>query len=86
MWEKTKMADVRDAILNSLYWDVAIPRGRLSVAFQNGCATLSGEVDRPYEKSCAEADVRRVPGVVGVKNKIAIHPFGSKSLDPLKNV
>jgi len=38
----------------------------------NGYVILSGEVDWPYQKSCAEADALRVPGVSVVVNDIAI--------------
>ena len=39
---------------------------------QNGWVTLNGAVERTYQKSCAEAVVRRVPGVVGVRNEIVV--------------
>jgi hypothetical protein len=29
-------------------------------------------VERAYQKSCAEDDVRRVPGVMGVTNEITV--------------
>lgn len=32
--------------------------------------TVRGFVEREYQKSCAEATVRRVPGVIGVNNEI----------------
>jgi BON domain len=69
--EKIKVVDVCEAVLNALYWDAAIPRDRLSVTFESGWVTLTGEVDHPYEKSCAEA--------IGVKNQIAVHPTISRS-------
>ena len=34
--------------------------------------TLHGVVERAYPKSCAEAIVRRVPSVIGVRNEIAV--------------
>ncbi|MGO9390763.1 BON domain-containing protein [Rhodoblastus sp.] len=34
--------------------------------------TLRGVVERAYPKSCAEAIVRRVPSVIGVRNEIAV--------------
>jgi osmotically-inducible protein OsmY len=63
---------VRERILNELHFDLAIPRDRLNVKFQNDWVILSGEVDWPYQKSCAEADARRVPGVTGVTNDISV--------------
>jgi len=38
----------------------------------SGVVTLRGVVDRAYQKSCAEAIARRVPGVVDVRNNIGI--------------
>ena len=34
--------------------------------------TLHGVVERAYQKSCAEATVRRVPGVTGVRIEVAV--------------
>jgi osmotically-inducible protein OsmY len=64
--------DVRARVLNALHWDLAIPRNRLSVDVDNGWVTVSGMVDRPYQRTCAESDARNVPGVVGVINRIRL--------------
>jgi osmotically-inducible protein OsmY len=64
--------DVRVRVLNALYWDLAVPRHRLSVDVENGWVTVSGMVDLPYQKSCAESDAKSVPGVVGVTNLIRL--------------
>jgi osmotically-inducible protein OsmY len=71
--------DVRMRILNALHWDFAVPRNRLKVDVEDGRVTLSGMVDLPYQRSCAEFDVRNVPGVVGVVNQIRLAP---KDADP----
>jgi len=62
--------DVRMRVLNVLHWDLAIPRDRLNVDVENGWVTVSGLVDLPYQRSCAESDAKSVPGVVGVTNRI----------------
>jgi osmotically-inducible protein OsmY len=59
-------------VINALYWDLAVPRHRVIVKVDRGVVTLEGVVERAYQKSCAEADVRRVSGVVGVRNEIAV--------------
>jgi osmotically-inducible protein OsmY len=64
--------EVRTRVLNALYWDLAVPRYRLSVDVENGWVTVSGMVDRPYQRTCAESDARNVPGVVGVTNQIRL--------------
>jgi len=67
-------ADVQVMVLNALHWDLAVPRHRLEVEVENGWVTMSGVVDRPYERTCAESDARKVPGVVGVINQIRLAP------------
>ena len=64
--------DVRMRVLNVLHWDLAIPRDRLNVDVENGWVTVSGLVDLPYQRSCAESDAKSVPGVVGVTNLIRL--------------
>ena len=64
--------DVRVGVLNALYWDLAVPRDRLNVGVENGWVTVSGMVDLPYQRSCAESDAKSVPGVVGVTNLIRL--------------
>ena len=64
--------DVRVRVLNALHWDLAVPRHRLNVDVENGWVTVSGMVDLPYQRSCAESDAKSVPGVVGVINLIRL--------------
>ena len=71
--------DVLGRILNALYWDLAVPSDYLSVKVEKGWVTIYGDVAHSYQKSCAEADVRRVSGVRGVSNEIEINPNGSRA-------
>ena len=64
--------EVRGRVLNALHWDLAVPRDRLNVEVENGWVTVSGMVDLPYQRDCAEFDARNVPGVVGVTNLIRL--------------
>jgi len=64
--------DVRTRVLNALHWDLAVPRHRLNVEVADGWVTMSGMVDLPYQRSCAEFDVRHVAGVIGVTNRIRL--------------
>ncbi len=66
------MSELRADVANALYWDLAIPRYRVTAEVDHGLVTLQGVVERAYQKSCAEADVRRVKGVIGVRNEIAV--------------
>ena len=69
--------DVKTEVLNALHWDLAVPRHRVKVEVEDGWVTISGMVDRPYQLTCAESDARRVPGVVGVSNRIRLAPTQS---------
>ncbi len=64
--------DVRMRVMNALHWDLAVPRDRLNVDVDNGWVTVSGTVDLPYQRMCAESDARNVAGVVGVTNLVRI--------------
>ena len=68
------MANDHAEVANALHWDLAIPRDKVTAKVDDGVVTLNGVVERPYQRSCAEALVRRVPGVTGVENKIAVRP------------
>ena len=67
-------SDVQTMVLNALYWDLAVPPHRVKVEVENGWVTMSGMVDRPYQRTCAESDARRVPGVDRVINQIRLAP------------
>jgi osmotically-inducible protein OsmY len=69
------MREMRTAVANALHWDLAVPRHSVTAEVDGGWVTLHGVVERAYQKSCAEADVRRVAGVVGVRNEIAVRPI-----------
>ena len=74
--------DLRVRVLNALHWDLAIPRDRLNVDVENGWVTVSGMVDLPYQRTCAESDAKSVPGVVGVTNLIRLAAQGAAPRAP----
>jgi osmotically-inducible protein OsmY len=78
---RSQSEDVRVGVLNALYWDLAVPRHRLNVDVENGWVTVSGMVDLPYQRSCAESDAKSVPGVVGVINMIRLAETGETITD-----
>jgi osmotically-inducible protein OsmY len=80
MWMQSE--DVRVRVLNALYWDLAVPRDRLNVDIEDGWVTVSGMVDLPYQRTCAESDARSVPGVVGVTNLIQLADAQRTKLQP----
>ena len=63
---------VADAVANALHWDFALPRHRIVANCDGGWVTLTGEVERAYQRSAAEADALRVEGVRGVTNAITV--------------
>ena len=67
----SQSADVRTMVLNALHWDLAVPRDRVKVELENGWVTMSGMVDRPYQRTCAEFDARRAWSASTIK-------FGSR--------
>jgi osmotically-inducible protein OsmY len=63
---------IAEAVANALHWDLALPRHRVVARCEGGWVTLTGEVERGYQRSAAEADVLRVVGVRGVTNAITV--------------
>jgi osmotically-inducible protein OsmY len=57
-----------------LNWDVLVPPNAVDVLVHDGWLTLSGNVNWYFEKTSAEEDVRKLSGVRGITNMIAIKP------------
>jgi len=72
-------ADIAAAVLNALRWDAVIPIDKINVTVSQGWVTLKGEVDYYFQKLDAERAARRIAGVKGVTNLIAVksHPLSS---------
>jgi osmotically-inducible protein OsmY len=60
--------DIREA----LKLDSDVPDERIRVQVQNGVATLEGNVETNLQKTTAEADARKVKGVIDVVNKVTV--------------
>ncbi|MDW5330476.1 BON domain-containing protein [Plantactinospora sp. KLBMP9567] len=76
--------DIATAASRALEWDAFVPVDRIQVTAANGWLTLRGEVERGYQKRAAERAVRRLTGVRGVTNLIAVAPAGDLSEEDLK--
>ena len=61
--------------------NVSIPRDSVKVQVENWWITLTGEVEADHQAQAAEREVRRVLGVSGVYNHIAIKPVTQISWD-----
>src|ERR1700733_7167868 len=66
--------DIAKQALNVLNWDLSVPKDKVKVKVEKGWITLSGDVNWYYQKNAAESDVRKLLGVMGVSNQIAIKP------------
>jgi osmotically-inducible protein OsmY len=64
--------EIAKRALNIIDWDVTVPNDAIQVKVQNGFLTLTGEVEWNYQKTAAEDAVRKLGGVVGVSNLIAV--------------
>ena len=60
--------------LDVIAWDLSVPKDRVRINIENGWVTLRGDVDWHFQKQAAEADIRNLPGVMGVSNAIEIKP------------
>lgn len=56
----------------ALKLDNDVPDQRIKVQVHNGVATLDGNVDAEVQKAAAEADAKRVHGVIEVVNRIHV--------------
>ncbi|MES2683543.1 MAG: BON domain-containing protein [Pseudomonadota bacterium] len=55
-------------------WDLRLPQGTVAVTVDNGMVELQGEVGWVFMRREAEADVRKLGGVLGVRNHIVVRP------------
>jgi osmotically-inducible protein OsmY len=76
-------SDIKRDVEAELKWDPDIDPTDIAVAVKSGVVTLTGFVRSYSQKYQAEADVKRVSGVVGVANDIAVRlPSSSERPDP----
>jgi osmotically-inducible protein OsmY len=64
--------EIAQRALNILAWNAAIPRDAVRVKVQNGWVSLTGQVKWNYQRTAAESEVRKLSGVTGVSNDIAL--------------
>ena len=74
---------IREEVQETLDQDPKISARDIAVAVRNGVVTLAGFVRAFGEKSRAEADARRVAGVLGIANDIEVRlPLFERKPDP----
>jgi osmotically-inducible protein OsmY len=65
-------AAIAAASAEALNGDKFVPRGSVTVDVNDGWVTLGGEVRHHYQRQAAEHAVRKVDGVLGIDNGIAL--------------
>ena len=73
-------SDIRRDVEDELRWDPQIDATDIAVTVKNGVVTLAGFVRSYMQKYQAEADAKRVAGVVAVANDLEVHlpDFGER--------
>ena len=73
---------IREDVLSELNWDPTLTSASdIAVAAKDGVVTLSGFVPTYWDKEAAEKAAKRVYGVKGVANDIAMQPLWQRT-DP----
>ncbi|MEJ8827280.1 BON domain-containing protein [Variovorax humicola] len=67
-------ADIAQAVERALEWNVLVPHEKIKVMVEDGCVTLSGELEWAYQRQAAEVAVRDLLGVVSVANQLVVKP------------
>ena len=73
--------EIARAVRTSLEWDAFVPDEKIFSTVTEGFVTLQGEVSTLREKTDAEAAVRNLAGVHGVRNRLRVL---SGKADPVK--
>ena len=75
--------EIRSELLAELDWDPELSGRDVAVSVRGGVVTLAGFVRSAGERLRAEADARRLEGVLGIVNAIDVHPpLTSRKPDP----
>ena len=72
--QRTSDDQIAKRAIDILGWDIWVPSASIQITVSDGWVTLTGNVDWFYQKKTAEEDVRKLSGVHGVINNIAIKP------------
>lgn len=74
LYQKTD-AEIAEAAINALTWDITVPDDKIHVKVEHGWITLVGHLDYGYQKTAAEKAVRNLVGVKGVYNLLTTKPL-----------
>ena len=65
---------IAEVVANALAADVAVPVRAVQATVRDGWVTLNGKVEWKYQRDAAEDALRRLQGVRGITNAIAVKP------------
>lgn len=66
--------DIALAAKRALSWNALVSDKDIHVMVENGCVTLTGEVEWHFQRHAAEAAVRNLLGVTAVANQVVVNP------------
>jgi osmotically-inducible protein OsmY len=66
--------DIAREAVEELEHHILIPADKIKVTVRNGWVTLEGTADWQYQKHLAESAVKKLRGVIGITNNIAVKP------------
>jgi osmotically-inducible protein OsmY len=66
-------SDIAQSAINTLDWNVSVPKGKVKVMVENGWLTLSGDVDWNFQREAAHDAVRHLMGVKAVTDQIKLN-------------
>lgn len=72
--KKTADDEIAARAVNILRWSAVVPPDSVLVKVQEGRVNLTGQVNWQFQRAAAEAEIRRLSGVVGVLNSVTIKP------------
>ncbi len=65
-------SDIAHSVQNVLLWTTFLTKDTVKVMVEDGWVTLTGEVERAYQRTTAVVAVRYLLGVKGVSNQITV--------------
>jgi osmotically-inducible protein OsmY len=72
--QKIDDEEIAKRAVDVLGWNSVVPDRAIQVLVRNGWVTLTGDVDWHFQKQSAEDAIRKLSGVRGIVNRVAIKP------------
>jgi osmotically-inducible protein OsmY len=70
--KKTADDQIAKRAVDILEWNAVVPKGAVQPTVRDGWVTLTGQTEWQFQRAAAESAVRKLSGVAGVINNIAI--------------